>query len=157
MKLALIDASTVLHVWPVPEGSNEAVRRYTFDDGSIISPIKLGWTDGTYSVVAVTEFTVPEGKVAVGVPSYEIISGEVIESFAVEDYRPMVLKSTVQQRLIDAGKMDAAYAALTSNATYFARWFAPDHGKVYCDDPDAISLVTAIGADPDIILAPEDE
>ncbi|RWO83721.1 MAG: hypothetical protein EOS18_02375 [Mesorhizobium sp.] len=68
--------------------------------------------------------------------------------------RPTVLKSLVQARIIDAGKMSDAYAALTQNPVYFARWFAPDRPAVYCDDPDAILLVTALGLDPDAILAP---
>lgn len=68
--------------------------------------------------------------------------------------RAMVLKSVVQARIIEAGKMQDAYAALTQNPIYFARWFAPDRPEVYCDDPDAILLVTALGLDPDAILAP---
>lgn len=68
--------------------------------------------------------------------------------------RQTVLKSTVQARIIERGKMDEAYFALTSNSTYFARWFAPDRPVVYCDDPDAILLVKAIGLDPKVILAP---
>jgi hypothetical protein len=71
-----------------------------------------------------------------------------------EPVRQTVLKSTVQARIIEAGKMDQAYAALTSNAVYFARWFAPDRPVVYCDDPDAMGLVQAIGLDPAVILAP---
>ncbi|RWK79430.1 MAG: hypothetical protein EOR45_32375 [Mesorhizobium sp.] len=68
--------------------------------------------------------------------------------------RPMVLKSVVQARIIEAGKMPDAYAALTQNAIYFARWFAPDRPEVYCDDPDAVLLVQALGLDPAAILAP---
>ncbi|RWM92872.1 MAG: hypothetical protein EOR84_18745 [Mesorhizobium sp.] len=60
--------------------------------------------------------------------------------------RQTVLKSLVQARIIEA--------ALTQNPVYFARWFAPDRPEVYCDDPDAILLVTALGLDPDAILAP---
>ena len=68
--------------------------------------------------------------------------------------RRLVLKSIVQSRIIDAGKMQQAYAALTSNAVYFARWFAPDHPAVYSDDPDAVGLIRALGLDPEVILAP---
>ncbi|MDX8534274.1 hypothetical protein RFM41_24430 [Mesorhizobium sp. VK25A] len=68
--------------------------------------------------------------------------------------RPTALKSIVQARIIAAGKMGDAYAALITNPIYFARWFAPDHPVVYCDDPDAVSLVTALGLDPAVILAP---
>ncbi|TIN38843.1 MAG: hypothetical protein E5Y10_25005 [Mesorhizobium sp.] len=68
--------------------------------------------------------------------------------------RQTIRKSVVQARIIDAGKMASAYAALTQNPVYFARWFAPDRPEVYCDDPDAVLLVTALGLDPDAILAP---
>ncbi|TIW49863.1 MAG: hypothetical protein E5V71_00485 [Mesorhizobium sp.] len=60
----------------------------------------------------------------------------------------------MQARIIDAGKMSDAYAALTRNLVYFARWFAPDRPEVYCHDPDAVSLLQALGLDPDAILAP---
>lgn len=69
--------------------------------------------------------------------------------------RQTVLKSIVQARIIAAGKMPDAYAALTSNPVYFARWFAPDRPEVYCDDPDAVGLVKALGLDPTVILAPQ--
>lgn len=72
-----------------------------------------------------------------------------------EPARPMVRKSIVQARLIDAGKMDEAYAILIGNPEYFARWFAPDRPEVYCDDPDAVLVVTMLGLDPEIILAVE--
>jgi len=69
--------------------------------------------------------------------------------------RRMVRKSVVQARLIDAGLMDAAYAALTANSAHFARWFAPDHPEVYADDPDALALLAAIEADAESVMAPE--
>jgi CTP:molybdopterin cytidylyltransferase MocA len=69
--------------------------------------------------------------------------------------RRKVRKSVVQARLIAAGKMDAAYAALTQMPAAFARWFAPDRPEVYADDPDALALLAAIGADPEEIMGPE--
>lgn len=65
-----------------------------------------------------------------------------------------VLKSTVQARIIAAGKMDQAYTALIADKAKFARWFAPDRPVVNCDDPDAVALLTSIGLDPAVILAP---
>jgi hypothetical protein len=97
----------------------------------------------------------PEGAIEVpDAPSdaTQIWSGTAWSAAPVD--RQMVLKSIVQARIIDAGKMGQAYAALTSNPVYFARWFAPDRPSVYCDDPDAVALVTALGLDPAIILAP---
>lgn len=68
--------------------------------------------------------------------------------------RRMIRKSIVQQRLIGAGLMEAAYAALTSQPVAFARWFAPDHPEVYADDPDALALIAALGADAETVMAP---
>lgn len=156
MKLALISASDVLQVWTLDDGETELAIRHTLPNGDQISPVALGWSDDTYSIVAVTEFDVPEGKATKGPPSYAIVDGEVVETYTVEDYRPMVRKSTVQARLIAAGKMGDAYAALTTNADHFARWFAPDQPRVYCDDADSVAFLVALGLDPEVFLAPEE-
>ena len=68
--------------------------------------------------------------------------------------RRKISKALVHQRLIEAGKMEAAKAALDSNAIAFARWFAPGYDEVFADDPDAVALLKAIGADPDAVMAP---
>ncbi len=104
-------------------------------------------------------------------PDYQAAPGEMLfEDYASPEQlaaafpnygrdieRAKVLKSAVQARIIEAGKMPAAYAALTQNPVYFARWFAPDHPAVYCDDPDAVALVRALGLDPAVILAAEEQ
>ena len=102
----------------------------------------------------------PEGKIVAG-PD-RLVADKDGRPVIERDYedappppRPMVRKSVVQDRLIEIGKIDAAYEALTSNPASFARWFAPDRPEVYCDDPDAIQLLRAIGADPAVILARE--
>lgn len=69
--------------------------------------------------------------------------------------RAKVPKSTVMQRLIDINMMDQAYFLLSSQPKFFARWFAPDHPSVFCDDPDAVAFVTALALDPAVILASE--
>jgi len=69
--------------------------------------------------------------------------------------RRKVRKSTVQARLIEAGKMVAAHTALMQMPVEFARWFAPDQPEVYADDPDALTLLAAIGADAEVIMAGE--
>lgn len=64
-------------------------------------------------------------------------------------------KRIVIERLIAAGKIDAAYAALQSDPAAFAKWFAPGYEHVKVDDPAALALLAAIGADADAIMAPE--
>lgn len=68
--------------------------------------------------------------------------------------RRQVLKSVIISRLIDAGLIEAARAALDADAAAYARWWAPDRPAIYHDDPDALALLAAIGADADVILAP---
>ena len=70
--------------------------------------------------------------------------------------RRMVRKSTITNRLIEAGKMESAHALLMADANNFARWIAADRPAVYADDPDAHALLTAIDADIAVIMA-EDE
>ena len=157
MKIALVDGSTVLQTWHTDSG--EVVTRYTLPDGSQVSPVIVGWSNGKCAVVEVTPFTAPKGQRIVGSPSYKVTDGKAVETYAVEDSPPerrMIRKSVVQTRLIQAGLMDAAYAALTSNSAYFARWFAPDRPEIYADDPDALLLLSAIGADAMTIMAGDD-
>lgn len=66
----------------------------------------------------------------------------------------IIPKSVIVSRLIEAGKIGAAKAALDANPAAFARWFASDRPAINHDDPDALALLNAIGADPDVILAP---
>jgi hypothetical protein len=68
--------------------------------------------------------------------------------------RPSVLKSVVMDRVSAAGKMSSAYTMMTQNPDNFGKWFAPDKPFVYCDDPDAVAVVKALGLDPTVILAP---
>ena len=86
---------------------------------------------------------------------------EVRAAFIAETTKPepadgkrLVLKSVIISRLIAAGKIDAAKAALESRAASFARWWAPDRPAINHDDPDALALLKAIGADATVILAP---
>jgi hypothetical protein len=158
MKIALVflAESEVVKVWTTPHGQSEIPTRFELPNGGQLSPIALGWTDDVYAVVPVVEFETPEGKVTVGSPSYEVVNGEVAETYTVTDYRGRVRKSIVQERLTDAGKMGEAYALLTTMPDKFGRWFAPDRPHVYSDDPDSIAFLNALDLDPDVILAPED-
>jgi hypothetical protein len=64
-----------------------------------------------------------------------------------------VRKSTVVQRLIEAGKIAEAMQAIMSDAGSFGLWTAPDWPEVYNDDARVIAMLSAIGADPAVILA----
>lgn len=79
------------------------------------------------------------------------------EYIVLRDNPPPVLrtvaKSVIVSRLIEAGKIEAAYAALNANPSAWARWVASDRPAINHDDPDAIALLVAIGADPAVILA----
>jgi hypothetical protein len=154
MRIALADGSTVLQTWHAETG--EAAVRCELPDGSQLSPIVLGWSSGDFAVLEVGPFVVPGGKRTVGGPSYEVIDGRAVESYEVEDIpaqRRLVRKSTITARLIAAGKMEAAHAALMASPINFARWIAADRPAIYFDDPDAIALLTAIEADVEAIMA----
>jgi hypothetical protein len=56
----------------------------------------------------------------------------------------------IVDRLIAAGKLDAANDALSADAAKLARWSAATSIRI--DDPDVIALLTAIGAAPSAIL-----
>lgn len=67
----------------------------------------------------------------------------------------MVRKSTIVARLIAAGVIDEAVAALQASPDLFARWTAPDKGEVLADDSDTVAFLTNLGLDPAAILAPD--
>lgn len=130
-------------------------------EAAYTSPAVDGWQGHGYKLMTIADAVPgPAGKVVAdtqvwmidGIPTY--VNTYEDAPPPVDPPRAMVAKSTVQQRIIDAGKMPDAYAALTGNPIYFARWFAPDHPSVYCDDPDAVTLVQGLALDPDVILAP---
>lgn len=119
-----------------PEGAiDRVVRRETIDPEA---GLKEGWR-----WLPVIEETGEPG---------DTVEGEVVYRRRAP-VRRMVRKSVITARLIDAGKMEAAYAALTSNADNFGRWIASDRPAIYHDDPDALALLQAIGADPAVIMA----
>lgn len=64
-----------------------------------------------------------------------------------------VLKSTIIQRLHDAGKLQAASGILNSDLYARERWYAADKPSIAADNLEVIGLLKAIGADPAVILA----
>jgi hypothetical protein len=149
--LALIKDGAISQI--VAEGAG-----FSHDGASWTMPATDGWELDGFSLVTIQDADpLPNGKVATG-QTVAMVGGapKFVNTLADAPPSPrqMVQKSVVQSRIIDAGKMGDAYAALTGNPIYFARWFAPDHPSVYCDDPDAVILVQALGLDPAAILAP---
>lgn len=66
----------------------------------------------------------------------------------------LVRKALIIDRLHAAGKLEDAYATLQSSSLYDRqRWEVRD--AVYYNDPTTLAVLNAIGADPDVILAPE--
>ena len=67
--------------------------------------------------------------------------------------RRLIAKSMIVDRLQEVQKLAAARAALDAADLYTReRWNTRD--AIYSDDETAIALLTAIGADPAVILAP---
>lgn len=80
-------------------------------------------------------------------------AAEVLATWAEPAERRMVPKGVIVERLIAAGKIEAARAALaTLSVADQERWNAKP--AVYADDARALALLRAIGADPAVILAP---
>ncbi len=59
----------------------------------------------------------------------------------------------IVRRLEEVGLIDAADAALAAQPVLFRRFYTA--GSIPHDDPDAMALLSAVGADPFEILAPE--
>jgi hypothetical protein len=67
--------------------------------------------------------------------------------------RRIVRKSDIVTRLHEAGLLAAASKALNADLYTRERWYAADYPAIYADDPEALALLKAIGADPEVILA----
>ena len=92
--LISLDPQEVLRTFHVEQ---EAAVRVDLPNGSQISPVTLGWSDGAYAVWPVDPFDVPEGKVAVGAPSYKFGEGVISEVYDVRDI-PVAIPDKVSRR-----------------------------------------------------------
>ncbi|MFI5409152.1 hypothetical protein [Kaistia sp. UC242_56] len=154
-ELALIctgDIEAVVSVFPVTAG------RIELPGVGQLSPPQAGWQGDGYRIAAIGPAEIPSGKrpISTGADGVELIAG--VPTWILEDEPPaprrQVLKAVVEQRLIEAGLMDAAFAALSSSGVLFARWYSRISDSVFFDDPDALALLDVIGADPEVIMAP---
>lgn len=76
----------------------EAAVRVDLPNGTQLSPVTLGWTDGTYAVCAVEPFEVPAGRIIVGPASYTFGDGVVHEVYETQDIPPEPIPETVTAR-----------------------------------------------------------
>lgn len=86
-----------------------------------------------------------------------VVEGLVVEVPTYEDLPParrLIAKDVIMARLDAATLVDTAQAALLRRPVLFGRWFNKDWPEVYADDEDMVTLLTAIGADVEIITAP---
>lgn len=66
----------------------------------------------------------------------------------------LVRRALIIDRLYAMGKLDAAYAALQAAPLYDRqRWESRD--AVYYNDPTLLAVLSAIGVDADVVMAPE--
>jgi hypothetical protein len=97
------------------------------------------------------------GRTPIQVASEEDISTTLasigLGALAPIPQRYLVDKALIVDRLIAGAKADAAFAAFDQlpRATR-EKWNT--RNAIYSDDPDALALLKAIGADPSMILAP---
>lgn len=142
------------HDWFWIVGGDES-RFWSSAAGAYVEELPDGW----YSHVRGAVWAM-EDEEAVSIPTHIASEAELDDVLAVHGMsgptaRPKRRKSTIQLRLIAAGKMEEAFALLTLNPVLFARWFSPDpeHYYVYADDPEALALLQAIKADAKTIMA----
>jgi hypothetical protein len=90
--------------------------------------------------------------------TYVTTQNELSETLRLYNVPPYhrVAKSTIIARLTDV-ELAAANEAFSdpANLRLRERWYAPDQPAVNANDPESISFVQAIGANPEVVLAPE--
>jgi hypothetical protein len=97
---------------------------------------------------------IPEGKQISGAVEWD---GDGVR-YVLEDIPPpprrRVDKWLIAERIEAAGKSDDAYDLLTApgNRGAFIKWNMPVE-SVYFDDAETVAMLTALGLDPEVILA----
>jgi hypothetical protein len=137
--------------WVVWQGEEVAGVMYPMNIGSL--PQSTDEVLAGYGLRRITRFLAPAGKTKTGQPAYVLQEdGTVQETYEVIDEEPVVRtigKSVVLSRLTDA-QLDAALGLMTNRQK--ERWRAPDNPAINVDDPELLGLLSAIGADPDVVL-----
>lgn len=88
------------------------------------------------------------GRIVSTTPSMDDLVG-VLRAHEVAPYRK-IRKSTVIARLTDA-QLDAAMEMMSRRQK--ERWRAPDWPMINTDDPELLAVITAVGANPETVLA----
>ena len=83
---------------------------------------------------------------------YRVENGTLVYDPEPEDPYD-IRKITIIERLEEAGKLEAAITALRRNNVLYEKWNAV--ASISSDDPRTTALLISIGADLDVILAPE--
>lgn len=111
--------------------------------------------DETQCYSSAAAATVPVAQVPDGVTPTRIVSmGELIEVLRAANVAPYhsVPTALIVDRLKAAGNFAAADAALKASADLFARFYT--RGYIYADNQEARQFLSAVGANPENILAP---
>jgi len=127
--------------------------RYRLPDGRYVNSGQNFESEGRGFPANWLELTPDEEKAKLG------IVADPAEEQPQEPPKSIVQTTTILARLLEAGLLEQANAALESlkasgpEGLYtYQRWYKL--AWVYCDAPEAVALCKAIGADPKSILAP---
>lgn len=97
------------------------------------------------------------GQVAVGPERFEEYEGEVWQLYDTAPAPPpeprRLGKSVILSRITDE-QLETVLALMSP--MQMERWRSPDAPTVSVEDPEVVGLVLACGADPAVVLAPED-
>lgn len=74
-------------------------------------------------------------------------------SFDVPDERRSIRKETILARITDQ-QLELAISMMSQRQK--ERWRMPGRATVYVDDPDTVAIIKAVGADPAVVLAPDE-
>jgi hypothetical protein len=105
-------------------------------NGDQVFNAKVGYTNGTYSLVGVTPFTVPGGQQIVGPPTYTCLNSAVSEHYTTQAIPPAQLAAAQFDNAINAGATLTWTVSTALNGTYTI-----DNTSLILMNIEAISLV----------------
>lgn len=142
MDCVLVQNDTAHQIWP---DTTKAALCFKLHDGEV-TPRAIFHPDIVTAIVEVEAGSVVAGAV--------YADGAFTNPAAPPAPRRLIRKALIIDRLQAAGLLAAGRAALDAADLYTQeRWNV--RTEIYVDDPAAIAMLNAIGADPEVILAPE--